>query len=319
MSLQFKIAAFYEFKNIDNLYSLSKSLKSCCKTNQILGSIIIAKEGINGTVAGISDSIDKLVGYIHDLGFCSLNIKYSETPTMPFYRSKIKIKKEIIAFLDGPIDSDANRADSVSPQKWNELISCPDVITIDVRNDYETKLGSFKNATSPRIKSFMEFKKYIDTELSTYKQKKIAMYCTGGIRCEKASYYMRQIGFKEIFQLNGGILKYMEDIADEKSLWEGECFVFDNRVTVTSDLVKGSYELCRGCDEPISELDKASDKFEKDVSCPNCYDTSSQTKKDRSRERSKQISLADKRKTPNVYLPKKIEDYMKTAENIDES
>ena len=309
MNLHFKIATFYEFKTVDNLQYLSKSLKIFCKTNQLLGTIIIAPEGINGTIAGLSKAINDFANYARTLNFQNLNIKYSKTLNMPFYRNKIKIKKEIVSFLKNPINPNKSKAKSVSAKEWNQLIKQPNVVTIDVRNEYETKIGSFKNAISPKTKSFIEFKKYIETKLIDHKNKKVALYCTGGIRCEKASYYMKKLGFEEVFQLNGGILKYLEDVSDNESLWVGECFVFDNRVTVTSDLNEGNYDLCHGCKEPISYIDQISDKFEKNVSCPNCYEISSENKKNNSRERAKQIELAKKRKTANVYLPKPIEDY----------
>ena len=184
------------------------------------------------------------------------------------------------------------------------------MLTIDVRNEYETKIGSFKNSVSPKTRSFFEFKEYIEKELSVDKDQKIAMYCTGGIRCEKASYYMKEIGFNNIYQLDGGILKYLEEVDGKDSSWDGECFVFDNRVALTKDLERGSYDLCHGCNTPVSPSDQNSIKFEKDVSCSTCYDTVTEDKKSRSRERSKQIELSKQRNTPNVYLPQTAEDYL---------
>ena len=309
MGLHFKIATFYQFKSLNNLDQFSKSLKSFCKKQEILGSIIIATEGINGTIAGLPNSIDEFVNYLEKLRFENLNIKYSKTSEMPFYRNKIKIKKEIVTFLNKPINPEKQKAEYVNAKQWNEMINNPDTITIDVRNEYETKIGTFQNAVTPNTESFVDFKKFITEKLSKHKNKKIAMYCTGGIRCEKASYYMKEIGFKDIFQLEGGILKYIEAIPKTESLWNGECFVFDKRVTVTSKLEKGNYDLCHGCNEPISKTDQESIEFEKDVSCPNCYDQATENKKNKSRERSKQIDLAKKRKTPNVYLPKTIQEY----------
>ena len=309
MDLHFKIATFYQFKSLNNLNQFSKLLKSFCKDKQILGSIIIAPEGINGTIAGLPNSIDEFVNYIEKLKFENLNIKYSKTSKMPFYRNKIKIKKEIVTFLNESIDPEKQKAKYVDAKEWNEIINHPDVITIDVRNEYETKIGTFKNAITANTESFVDFKQFITEKLSEHKSKKIAMYCTGGIRCEKASYYMNEIGFENIFQLQGGILKYIEVTPKIKSLWNGECFVFDKRVTVTSSLGKGNYDLCHGCNDPISKTDQESIEFEKDVSCPNCYDKATENKKNKSRERSKQIALAKKRKTPNVYLPKTIEEY----------
>tara|TARA_A100001037_G_scaffold306796_1_gene355670 strand:+ start:37484 stop:38413 length:930 start_codon:yes stop_codon:yes gene_type:complete len=309
LSLYFKIATFYEFKTLNNLNEFSNLLKDFCKNKKILGSIILAPEGINGTIAGLPDSINEFVNYMEKLKFENLNIKYSKTSKMPFYRNKIKIKKEIVTFLNEPINPEQEKAKYVSPKNWNKIINDPDVIIIDVRNDYETKIGTFKNAISPNTESFVDFKKFISEKLNQNKNKKIAMFCTGGIRCEKASYYMKEIGFKNIFQLEGGILKYIEVTPEIESLWNGECFVFDKRVTVTAQLEKGNYDLCHGCNKPISKKDQKSTKFEKDVSCPYCYDNATEDKKAKSRERSKQIALAKKRKTPNVYLPTSIEDY----------
>ena len=308
--MQFKIAAFYEFNSVSDLKSLSKALKLFCKKNKLKGSIIIALEGINGTIAGIPELIDEFIQYLDQIGFHNLNIKFSKTPKMPFYRTKIKIKREIVTFLDHPINYKADKAESISPQNWNNFINQNDVLTIDVRNEYETKIGSFKNSISPKTRTFFEFKEYIEKELLVNKDQKIAMYCTGGIRCEKASYYMKEIGFNNVYQLDGGILKYLEEVDGKDSLWDGECFVFDNRVALTKEPEGGSYDLCHGCSAPVSPSDQNSIKFEKDVSCPECYDTVTEDKKSRSRERSKQIELSKQRNTPNVYLPQTAEDYL---------
>jgi len=309
VNLNFKITSFYQFKNLTNLPDLHKSLKTFCARYKLLGIILIAPEGINGTLAGLPDSVDKFINYAKTLEFTCLNIKYSESTQMPFYRIKIKIKNEIISFYKAPFKFTPQKGISIDPDKWNELIEQPDVLTIDVRNQFETKIGNFDNAIDPKTQSFVQFKKYIDTELINDKDQKIAMYCTGGIRCEKASKYMKSIGFKNIYLLNGGILKYLEQVPNHESAWNGECFVFDNRVAVTHDLNQGTYEVCHGCNNPISVSDKLSDKFEKDVSCPYCYHISTDMKKNRSRERSKQINLARERKTQNIYLPTPIEYY----------
>ena len=262
----FKVITFYQFINLKNVRKLAQELKRFCISNKIRGSLILADEGINGTLAGLPNNIDELEKYIIDLGMTNLNVKYSKIREMPFYRLKIKIKNEIVTMLNDPIDINKDRAISVNSDEWNDLINQPDVIVLDVRNQYETDIGCFDEAIIPNIDSFIEIKKYIDEDLREYKNKKIAMYCTGGIRCEKASYYMKQQGFNEVFQLDGGILKYLEDTELKETKWVGECFVFDNRVALRHDLSKGNYDLCRGCNYPIAQKDRNSPKYEKDVS-----------------------------------------------------
>lgn len=309
MESYFKVITFYQFINLKNVRKLAQELKSFCVSNKIRGSLILAEEGVNGTLAGLTKNIDLLEEYVRDLGITDLNVKYSKIREMPFYRLKIKVKKEIVALLQRSIDTNRQRAVLVNSSEWDHLISQPDVIVLDVRNQYETDLGRFDQAVIPNIDSFMEFKKYVDKDLREFKNKRIAMYCTGGIRCEKASYYMKQQGFNEIFQLNGGILKYLENTQLKETKWIGECFVFDNRVALKHDLGKGSYNLCRGCNYPISAKDQNSPKYEKDVSCPKCYDFSTDLKKRGSRERSKQISNAIEKNLSSTYLPKTPENY----------
>ena len=305
----FKVITFYQFINLEDVGKLAQKLKCFCTSNKIRGSVILASEGINGTLAGLSNNINEFEQYLVGLGLSNLNVKYSTIHEMPFYRLKIKMKNEIVTMLNKPIDAKKERAVPVNSGEWNHLIDQPDVIVVDVRNQYETDIGRFNKSVIPNTESFTEMKKYIDKNLKKYKDKKIAMYCTGGIRCEKASYYMKEQGFNEVFQLNGGILKYLEDTELEDTKWVGECFVFDNRVALKHDLSKGSYDLCRGCNYPISEKDRNSLKYEKDVSCPKCYDVSSDLKKIGSRERSKQISLAIENNSPSTYLPKTPENY----------
>ena len=310
MDNSFKIMAFYEFAKIDDLSYIAERIKSYCKEENIRGTVIVAPEGINGTLAGLISSIDKFTEFINNLGFTNLNIKYSLAKIMPFYRLKVKEKKEIITMLGLSIDPSNPRGEMVSPNEWNELIKQNDTIVIDVRNEYESDIGSFNNSLKPNTESFLEFKEYIDEKLSDSKDKNIAMFCTGGIRCEKASYYMKSQGFENVFQLNGGILKYLEDVDKKNSFWEGECFVFDNRVSVTHELERGTYELCRGCNNPISLQDKQTNKYEKDVSCPKCYEFLSQDKKNRSRERSNQIQLSEKHNRPYPYRDLTVDRYL---------
>ena len=310
MGKHFKILALYEFIFIADQDKLADEIKFFCKNNNIRGVIIIAPEGINLTVAGLPLSISGFEKFIKSRNIRNYHPKYASSDMMPFYRLKIKTKNEIITMLDKPIDVHSERGVLVDPADWNEIINDPDVLVLDVRNQFEAQLGSFNNSVSPQTSSFTEFKDYVDNVLEHQKTKKIAMYCTGGIRCEKASYYMKKIGFTDIYQLNGGILNYLQNIPQDDSLWNGECFVFDNRVTVDHSLKKGSYILCRGCNNPLSVTDTESSTYEKDVSCPVCYSLSSEEKKNRSRERLKQINLSVMRNETPSHTTPTVDEYV---------
>tara|TARA_Y100000590_G_scaffold256415_1_gene287940 strand:+ start:38 stop:970 length:933 start_codon:yes stop_codon:yes gene_type:complete len=299
---EFSIITFYQFKKINNLKKIEKLLKDLCFFHKIRGTVLIAEEGINGTLAGFVKSVDIIEKKLIDLGFAKLQLKKSSYPYMPFNRFKIKIKREIVTFDGNDYKVHKSTATHVDNIKWNKLIEAKNTIVIDVRNDFECKIGSFKGSINPRTKSFSGFKKFINNSLNKYKEKKIALYCTGGIRCEKASSYMIQKGFKKVYQLNGGILKYLEEVSKSQSMWNGECFVFDNRVTVKMKLSKGTYSLCHACRYPISHKDKKSIKFEKGVSCPNCHDKLSIRKKNNLKERNKQIKISKKRGLYNPYI-----------------
>ena len=301
-NLKFTIITFYQFKKFNNLEKHKKYLKGYCSFNKIRGTILLAKEGINGTVAGLFGSIKLFHKELENRGFNNLELKYSFYKFMPFNRLKIKIKKEIVTFDGSKLDVENCKAQHIRSEKWNNLINNEETLVIDVRNDFENHIGSFKRAVNPNIKNFSAFKQYIDNVLSKDKEKKIAMFCTGGIRCEKASSYMIHKGFKNIFQLKGGILKYLEETSKEKSTWKGECFVFDNRVSVKNELADGTYELCHGCRYPVSEKDRNSRYFIEDISCPRCYDKKSDKKKKKLKERNKQISISKKRGLYNPYI-----------------
>lgn len=287
----FTVIAFYEFKKIKSKFiKYEKQFNNFCNEKNIRGTVILSPEGINGTVAGLDDSINELILFLNKLNFNKTKIKYSYTKIMPFYKLKIKLKKEIVPFAN-KVKNPGKTGKFIKPKDWNNLIKDDSVLVIDVRNKYETKIGRFKNSIDPKTHNFIEFNNFIKSELSKNKDQNIAMYCTGGIRCEKASAYMLQEGFKNIYQLEGGILKYLEEIDQENTLWEDECFVFDNRVSVKHDLSTGSYELCKGCKNPISSDDKKSEKYEIGVSCPHCFNKRSKDQKHKSRERQKQIEL----------------------------
>ena len=298
----FTIISFYQFLQIKNFIFLKKLFEEFCLFHKLRGTILLAPEGINGTLAGLNYSIKLFEKKIYSEGFNNLELKYSYYKFMPFNRLKIKIKKEIITFTKTKLNVEKNTADYVYPKDWNNLIENKDTLILDVRNKFEYEVGTFKNSMNPKIKNFSEFKIFVDKELKKQVNKKIAMFCTGGIRCEKASSYMLSKGFKNLFQLRGGILKYLKEIPIKKSKWRGECFVFDNRVSVKNELANGSYELCYGCRMPLKKKDCKSDKYEKGVSCPKCFRQLSNDKKKRLRERNKQNNIAKRKGIYNPYI-----------------
>lgn len=251
-----KVAAFYKFVSIEDPSALQTSLRALCADQAIKGTILVASEGINGTVSGGSDAIDALFAEIRaDARFSNLVVKFSETAEHPFQRLKVKIKREIVTFGVPGTQPAAITGELVEPEDWNALISDPDVIVIDTRNDYEFDVGTFEGARNPHTRSFTEFPDYVRRTLSDNRAQKIAMFCTGGIRCEKASSYMLQEGFTNVYQLHGGILRYLEQIAPEESLWRGECFVFDERVALEHGVRPGQHTLCQKCGFPIKRSD----------------------------------------------------------------
>lgn len=286
------VAALYKFVSVLEPQAMCTRLKNLCKEQNIFGTLLVAHEGINGTVAGSRSGIDRLKALLEDEGFIDMEYKESMAPSNPFCRMKVKLKKEIVTLGCPEAKPSEIVGTYVSPKQWNELLNDPEVVLIDVRNDYEVELGTFKNALNPKTTSFREFPEYVNTKLDPLKHKKVAMACTGGIRCEKASSYMKKMGFADVYHLKGGILQYLQDVEPAQSLWEGECFVFDNRVTVDHDLKVGSYDLCHGCRFPISAEDKASPHFVKGVTCPRCVNNRSEAQKASAQARQKQIDLA---------------------------
>ncbi len=287
------VAALYKFAPLSSLDDMKAELDAACEKHGICGTLLIAHEGINGTIAGSREDIDAILHFIRRYkGLQDLEHKESFAKTQPFYRMKVRIKKEIVTIGIAEVDPNETVGTYLSPEEWNKTISDPDVVVIDTRNDYEVGIGTFKNAIDPKTESFREFPEYVQKNLDPKKNKKVAMFCTGGIRCEKASAYMKKLGFEEVYHLKGGILKYLETMPPEKSLWEGECFVFDQRVAVKHGLETGSYILCPSCRHPVSEESRKSDKYIEGVACPHCHDTISEDRKARSAERQKQIKLA---------------------------
>jgi UPF0176 protein len=264
--------------------------------NHVRGTLLLANEGINGTIAGSRHAIDTVITWLKsDPRLAELECKESITSVMPFNRTKVKLKKEIVTMGIEGIDPKQVVGTYVNAQDWNSLIDDPEVLVIDTRNDYEFQVGTFKNAINPNTQSFREFPQYVKENLDSDKHKKVAMFCTGGIRCEKSTAFLKQQGFDEVYHLKGGILKYLEEMPIESTLWEGECFVFDERVTVNHHLEKGSYDQCNACRLPITEVDKISDKYQQGVSCPHCFDKVTIEQRARFSEREKQMALAKKR------------------------
>ena len=292
------VAALYKFVEIDDLLSLQSNLYEICEKNNIMGTILIANEGINGTISGKTNEINQTISLLKsDKRFTNIEIKYSSTDKQPFHRMKVRLKKEIVTIGLPKINPNKKVGTYVKPDDWNDLISDPNVVVIDTRNKYETKIGSFQNALDPETSSFREFPDWVKKFKSSKENanKKIAMFCTGGIRCEKASSLMKEEGFEDVYHLQGGILKYLETIDKENSLWNGECFVFDQRVCLTDELEVGSYKMCFACRMPITDEEMQNEKYIEGISCIYCYDKTTKEKKERFGSRQKQILLAKER------------------------
>jgi len=290
------VAALYHFTRLSDYQQLKTPLLGLCEMLDIKGTILLAYEGINGTVAGTDNAISQLLDFLRaDPRLSTLDYKESRAQDKPFYRMKVRLKREIVTMgIDG-IDPNDTVGTYVDPGDWNELISDPDVILIDTRNDYEVEIGSFKGAVNPVTQSFREFPQWVENNRDKLNKPKVAMFCTGGIRCEKASSYMKQNGFEDVYHLKGGILKYLETQPKDESLWDGDCFVFDQRVAVGHGLQQSRYDQCFACRYPITDEDKHSPHYIKGVSCPRCIETISEDQKARFSERQKQIELAKKR------------------------
>ncbi|WP_313612095.1 rhodanese-related sulfurtransferase [Agrobacterium sp.] len=292
----FLVAALYHFASFPRFESFRETLFRACQEHGIKGTLLLAHEGINGTIAGTDEGIGKILAFIRaQPEFAAMEHKESRASKMPFVRMKVKLKKEIVTMGVPDIDPNKIVGTYVDPKDWNELISDPDTILIDTRNDYETAIGIFKNAVDPNTKTFREFPDWVKNNPGLHNKPKIAMYCTGGIRCEKATAFMKEQGFDEVYHLKGGILKYLEEVPEEQSLWEGACFVFDERVSVTHGLAEGNHQLCHACRNPITEEVRLSPMFEEGVSCPGCYEDRTEEDRERFRERQQQIMLAKKR------------------------
>ncbi len=298
------VAALYKFVTLEDYHEFREPLLDACLTAGVKGTLLLAREGINGTIAGSREGVDGVIAYLRsDSRLCDLEPKESCDDHVPFYRMKVKLKKEIVTMGIAGVDPNIRAGTYVGARDWNDLISDPEVLLIDTRNDYECDIGSFNGAVDPRTQNFRQFPDFVRANLDPSKHKKVAMFCTGGIRCEKASAFMLSEGFEEVYHLQGGILKYLEDVPQQDSLWKGECFVFDNRVSVDHQLEKGCYDQCFGCRHPITEQEKHSRQYEAGVCCPHCYDDLTADQATRFRERQKQVELAALRGQAHVGAP----------------
>lgn len=290
---RYVVSALYKFVTLDAFEALKDPLLQVMSQHGLRGTLLLAKEGINGTVAGSAEGISALYAWFDAQPFLdNMAHKESTCDVMPFNRTKVKLKKEIVTLGIEGIDPKRVVGTYVKPKDWNQLISAEDVTLVDTRNDYEVQIGTFKGAINPKTVTFRAFPDFVKAHLDPKKNKKVAMFCTGGIRCEKSTAYLKQVGFDEVYHLEGGILNYLENVPEHESLWEGECFVFDERVAVNHALKKGHYDQCHACRFPITEQDKQSIAYEQGVSCPHCAAQQSASQKQRYLEREKQSQLA---------------------------
>jgi len=304
-------AAFYKFIDLPDYVQRKAPLLAFCEERQVKGLILLAREGINSTIAGAPSDVHAVLAYLRqDPLLADLQHKESYADKAPFYRMKVRLKQEIVTMGIPGISPTQMAGTYVQPADWNALIADPEVVLIDTRNDYEVEIGSFKNAINPHIKTFAELPAWTEQaaqlQATTGKKPKVAMFCTGGIRCEKSTALLRAQGFDEVFHLEGGILKYLEQIPPAQSLWQGECFVFDERVSVGHGLVPGAHHLCRACRQPLEDGAQQSPLFEAGVSCPRCHASTSATQKNSARERQRQWELAKTRQQTHIgaQLPK---------------
>ena len=297
---EFLTAAFYKFVELPDFAQLKAPLLACCEANDVKGTILLATEGINSTIAGPAVGVRAVLAYLRrDPRLADLQHKEAWSAKAPFYRMKVRLKREIVTMGVPGIDPTLVVGTYVKPQEWNTLIGDPDVVVIDTRNNYEVGIGTFAGAVNPDIQSFAMLPQWLAQAPALHpvsgKKPKIAMFCTGGIRCEKSTALLRAQGFDEVFHLEGGILQYLETIPPEQSLWQGQCFVFDERVSVGHGLIPGQHDLCRACRQPLDDADLASPLFEAGVSCPNCHAITRDIQKDSARERQRQWELAKAR------------------------
>jgi len=307
MTGSYVVAAMYRFVRLDDFEALRAPLHRVMLDNQVKGTLLLAREGVNGTIAGSRQGVDAVMAWLRsDTRLAPIEVKESCADDNPFYRTKVKLKNEIVTMGVDDIDPCHIVGTYVRPQDWNALISDPEVLVIDTRNHYEYQIGTFERALNPDTESFREFPEFVERNLDPSRHKKVAMFCTGGIRCEKSTAFLKQQGFAEVYHLQGGILKYLEEVPEQQSLWRGECFVFDNRVTVNHQLEQGSYDQCHACRMPITEEEKQSVYFKPGVSCPHCHDRHSQEQLQRYAERERQMQLSRERGENHIGEPMSV-------------
>jgi len=298
---RYVVAALYKFAALPDFKAMIPPLKALCDRHGVKGTLLLASEGVNGTIAGSREGIDAVLKTLRsDKRLEDLEHKESFAGEQPFYRMKVRPKKEIVTLGVPGVDPNKKVGTYVAPEDWNDLITDPDVIVIDTRNDYEYDVGTFRGALNPNTETFRQFPDFVKKNLNPAHHKKVAMFCTGGIRCEKASSYMLGQGFEKVYHLQGGILKYLEKVKPQESLWDGECFVFDNRVALKHGLEEGDVDLCHGCRHPISLLDKESPKYVAGVICPYCFDIASPKRIHRASERHRQVMIAKQRNQKHI-------------------
>ena len=305
--MSYCVTALYHFARLSDYEQLKTPLQNMCEMLGIKGTILLAYEGINGTISGTDDAITQILEYLKaDPRLANLEHKESRAKKMPFYRMKTRLKREIVTMGVDGIDPNNVVGTYVDSKDWNNLISDPDVILIDTRNDYEVEIGTFKGAINPDTQTFREFPQWVESNRDKLNKPKVAMFCTGGIRCEKASSFMKKNGFDDVYHLKGGILKYLETQPESESLWEGDCFVFDQRVAVKHGLEQSDYDQCYACRYPITDKDKESSLYVKGVSCPRCHDKISEDQRNRFAQRQKQIELSQKRGEQHLGRKSKV-------------
>jgi UPF0176 protein len=300
----FVVLALYKFTPLPDADAVASELRAVCGRFGVLGTLILAEEGINGTIGGSRAAIDRVLAWLRsDPRFEGMEAKESFSEEAPFHRLKVLTKSEIVTMGSRDSDPHGRAGTHVDPRDWNAIVNDPDVVVVDCRNDFEVGVGTFPNAINPETGSFTEFPDFVASRLDPSRDRRIAMFCTGGIRCEKASSWMLDAGFETVYQLRGGVLRYLAEVPEEDSLWRGECFVFDRRVSLGHGLRMGTYRECHGCKAPVSEEARRSPLYETDVSCPACHDVLTETRREGLRERVRQIQFAASRGVSHLGPP----------------